>query len=161
MTKRLAVTGLAGVLLAVSLAILWTQGDTFVTGAGQTNVGFDVETTGNGADTLGSIERCREVLPGQVFAVDVFVDEILPGQDFAGFNYTIGFDSTRVRVFSQEHNFLLALEPGSSVVDFSDPVPDAVSPHVVGAAHFGTDEVGPVSGVLGRYTLEVLPTAPV
>jgi len=159
MKTALLGAGLAGVLLAVLLAVDWTQEQTAVEGAEQTVVGFDVDTTGNGADTLGPTDFCRSVLPGEVFSVDVFVDEILAGQDFAGFNYAIGFDDSRVQLLSQNHLFLLALEPGSSVSDWSDPVPDAVSPHVAGAVDFGIDEIGPVSGVLGRYTLEVLPTA--
>ena len=159
MKKTSLCAGLAGILLVASLAAFWSLFHVPAGGQGPTEVGFDVETTGNSANTLGAIDACRSVLPGQVFTVDVFVDEILPGQDFAGFGYTIGFDDTRVQLLSQNHLLLLALEPGSSVADFSDPVPDAVSPHVAGAADFGTDEIGPVSGILGRYTFEVLAAA--
>src|SRR3990172_5345538 len=146
------------VVVGAGLLLLMQIGGT--ASAQGTTVGFDVDTTGNGATTLGAIAACRSVSTGQQFTVDVFVDEIPSATAFGGFNYRISFDDTRVQIVGQNHNQLLSSAVGSNVFDLSDSVPDAVSPHTVGAGDFGTAEVGPARGVLGRYTLEVLPTAP-
>jgi hypothetical protein len=110
--------------------------------------------------SIGTIDSCISVTQGQQFDIDVFVDEIPSGRDFAGFNYDLSFDSTRVEVIAHDHAMLLTAVYGSSVSDLSDSVPDTASPHGVYVADFGTDEIGPIAGVLGRYTLEVPSTAP-
>ncbi|MEX1193647.1 MAG: thrombospondin type 3 repeat-containing protein [Dehalococcoidia bacterium] len=136
---------------------------TFIRGPGVLTVtGVDMDPTQSAANTatsLGSIQACRSLSPGTQFTIDVFVDEIPPGREFGGFNYQLTFDPTRVRIVSQDHNFLLAVSPGSNLIDLSEGVPDTTTPHTVGVADFGTAETGPLSGVLGRYTLEVLPAA--
>ena len=111
--------------------------------------------------SLSTIDSCISVSLGQQFNIDVFVDEIPSGRDFAGFNYDLSFDSSRVKVIAHNHEMLLGAAYGSSVNDLSEAVPDTSSPHAMYVADFGTAEVGPIAGVLGRYTLEVLPTAPV
>jgi uncharacterized repeat protein (TIGR01451 family) len=128
--------------------------------AAGTTVGIDTDTTGNTATSLSTIQRCRSVSAGQQFTVDVYLDELPAGSSLAGFNYNLGFDSTRVRIVAHQHNLLLTSSGSSSVIELSDSVPDDISPHAVGVADFGTAEVGPAVGVLARYTLEALPTAP-
>ena len=137
---------------------------TFVrSGAVVTIVGFDADpnqSPANTATSLGTVETCHSVNPGQQFTVDVFVDEIPTGRDFIGFNYRINFDASRVKIVNQDHAFLITSTGQVTLFDFGEGVPDTSSPHTVGLADFGSAEVGPVSGVLGRYTLEVLPGAP-
>jgi hypothetical protein len=125
-----------------------------------TVVGIDVDPAGNGASYLGTTDPCISVTAGQQFDIDVFLDGVPDGVQLGGFNHDIGFDDTRVRIVAQDHMLLLANEPGSSVTDLSEAVPDAVTPHGVYVADFGAPEVGPVTGVLGRYTLEALSGAP-
>ena len=161
---RLWWTGLTvGIIFAVAVsgALILGQAEDTVQGAPLTIVGIDADPGDNTATSLGSIDPCIAVSAGQQFDVDVFVDEVPSGRDLGGFNYYLGFDDSRVRVVAQNHEMLLASAPGSGVSDLSDPVPNDVSPHLVVVFDGGTEEVGPVAGVLGRYTLEVLPSAPV
>jgi uncharacterized repeat protein (TIGR01451 family) len=160
MSNLRRITGLAtaGAIMAVILMSL--SGGPTARAAG-TTVGIDTDTTGNAATSLSTIERCRSVSAGQQFTIDVFVDEIPAGSTLSGFNYNLGFDSSRVRIVSRQHNLLLTSSGTNSLIELSDGVPDDISPHSVGVADFGTAEVGPVVGVLGRYTLEALPAATV
>jgi len=131
-------------------------------------VGIDADpgaAPANSAASLGTIEACTSIAneAGRQFTIDVFVDQIPSGEDFAGFNYGLEFDSTRFKIAAQDHALLLDAAAGSSATDvLTDPVPDTTSPHVVAVADLtglGTAETGPIAGVLGRYTLEVLPVA--
>jgi len=110
--------------------------------------------------SLGTIDFCISVTQGQQIDIDVFVDEIPSDRDFASFGYDIGFDDSRVSMIAQDHGMLLTAVYGSSISDTSETVPDATSPHGVNVTDSGTAELGPMSGVLGRYTLEVASDAP-
>src|SRR3990170_4721160 len=153
-----ATLGLFLAIAVLSYVVLWGQSPA-AEGAPGTNVGIDTDTTGNTATSLGATESCVSVSPGQQFDIDVFVNEIPAGRNFAGFNYEINFDGSRVNIIAQNHSLLLASASGSSILDLSDGIPDSVTPHSVAVADFGTAEVGPKVGVLGRYTLEVAPAA--
>jgi len=162
---RLLSTGLmAGALFAVLAAgafmTLGQQKDV-AQGSPLTIVGIDVDPTGNSATSLGTIEPCISVSAGQQFEIDTFVDEIPSGRTFTGFQYNLNFDDSRIQILTpQDHQLLLASAAGSSVTDLSEAVPDATSPHGVAVFDAGIDEVGPIAGVLGRYTVEVLAAAP-
>ncbi|MDP2675772.1 MAG: hypothetical protein Q8Q00_12860 [Dehalococcoidia bacterium] len=135
-------------------------------------VGFDVDpgaAPANSATSLGSIEGCARVKnsAGNQFNIDVYVDKIPSGQDLAGFNYRLNFDDKRFRVVKENHELLLASAPGSNVLEFGGAgggIPDVTSPHDVAPVDLGAPpaslEVGPMTGILGRYTLEVLQGAP-
>jgi hypothetical protein len=71
------------------------------------------------------------VNPSEQFTVDVFINEVPAGRDLGGFQYTMGFDSSRVRLVSQNHHELLASAPGSNVLDLSDPAPADTAPHIL------------------------------
>ena len=137
-------------LALVSYLAALRQGGPLAEAAPGTDVGIDVDPTGNTATSLGTIESCISVTPGQQFSIDVFVTEIPLGDDLAGFNYEINFDDSRVGIIAQNHNQLLASTSGSSVIDLSEAVPDTVSHHAVLAADFCAAEAGPNCGVHGR-----------
>jgi len=121
-----------------------------------------MDPSGNSAASLGSIDRCVSVSAAseQEFQVDVFLDQ-LPRDSTSGFSYSIVFPDDVVTLSAQEHSMLMAAEPGTQIVDISDDVPAAASPHLVAVADMGTGEYNPpyTQGVLGRYTFKVLPTA--
>lgn len=154
---RVTTAGAVGVLFALGVYALLVSGRT--AHAAGTTLGYDMDPTGNTATSLGTVDRCRSVNPGEQFTVDAFINEVPAGTDLGGFNFTIGFDDTRVRLVSQDHQQLLASQPGSSLIDLSDAVPDTTSPHTAIVGDFGTGEPGPVRGVLGRYVFEALPSA--
>ena len=159
-------------LLAITIVAL--AGTAALAGNAPASHGFQAVTVGidvdpdaapaNSATSLGTIEGCTSVTnsAGSRFTIDVFLNEIPSGQDMAGFNYQLNFDDTRFKVADQDHSLLLASAPGSMLTDLSEEAPDADSPHAVAPVDLAasTAEQGPASGVLGRYTLEVLPAAP-
>ena len=151
-----AAVTLAMLMILLAFAIV---GGRQAAGAPGTDVGIDTAPTGNTATSLGTIQSCRTAVQGQQFDIDVFVNEIPAGRNLAGFNYEINFDPNRFRIVAKNHQFLLASAVGSSITDLGDGVPDQTTPHAVVLADFGTAEQGPVLGVLGRYTFEVLATA--
>jgi len=138
-------------------------------------VGIDADpaaTPANTADSLGSTESCIEVTAGQTFDIDTFLDGIPGGlPDFyyyldrrglSGFYYYLNFDNTRLEITAQNHRMLINAAGGTMLVDLSDGVPDTDGSHIVVVADFGTTEWNPpyTQGVLGRYTLHALTTAP-
>ena len=155
------VGALFAVLAAGAFMVLGQHKDV-AQGSPLTIVGIDVDPTGNSATSLGTIEPCVSVSPGQQFDIDTFVDEIPSGRTFIGFQYDLNFDDSRIQILPpQDHQLLLASVAGSSITDLSEAVPDATSPHAVAVADTatGTEELGPIAGVLGHYTLEVLAAA--
>ncbi len=162
MGGKLNRTGLLfAALLLVTVFGYLSQSNSPVAHAQGTTVGFDMDPTGNTATSLGVIDRCRSVSAGEQFTLQTFVDEIPAGRNFAGFNYQLNFDETKLRVVTKNHSFLLGSAPGSNVSDLGEGVPDTTTPHLVLVADFGTAEDGPIAGVLGEYTLEALPAAPI
>jgi hypothetical protein len=125
-------------------------------------VGIDVDTTGNEARSIGAMNACKQVpaTAGTKFTVDVVLDALPADQNLSGFNYFFGFDDARFRVAAQEHKLLLTSAGQNQLLDLSEPTPHDEAPHKVAMADVATAEKGPVSGVLGRYTLEVKSGAP-
>ena len=125
-------------------------------------IGIDTGTSGNTATSLGSLETCSPVAnqAGGQFGIDVFLDGIPSGQNLAGFQYQLNFDDTRFKITVQNHVLLLASQGTYGPFSFTEVVPDTTSPHDVAEIDFfGTPEAGPASGVLSRFTLEILPGA--
>ena len=161
MARRLS--SLAVIAIALAGAIGVWKGPQPSEGLQAVTVGIDVDPTGNAATTLGTLERCTSVAnsAGSQFTIDVFIDEIPSGQNIAGFEYSLHFDASRLVLAAQDHSLLLASAPGSQPFDtLGDRVPDTDGSHLVAVADFGPEEAGPVKGVLGRYTMEVLTGAP-
>ena len=131
-------------------------------GQGTITVGIDVDSTGNEARSIGAMDACKSVpaTAGSKFTVDVVIDALPADQNLGGFNYFFGFDDARFRLAAQEHKLLLTSSGQNQLLDLSDPTPNDDSPHTVAMADVATAEKGPVSGVLGRYTLEVKSGAP-
>ncbi len=153
------------VALAGAVALVYSAATSHSLRLQAVTVAIDVDPTAapaNTATSLGTIERCISIAnsPGNQFTIDVIVDEIPSGLDFAGFGYRLHFDDTRFQITAQDYLFLLTSAPGSELLDVSESVPDTTSPHNVAPIDLGTPETGPVAGVLGRYTMEVRDAAP-
>ena len=162
MRGKLLAAMLAATVIALALVSSGSLGGS-AAHAAVTTVGFDLlpgQTPANTATSLGSIESCIVVNREQQFSVDVFFDGIPAGRELVGLNYKINFDQDVLSVVAQDHNYLLASAPGSTVSSLGEGVPDTTTPHEVGLLDSGTEEVGPQKGVLGRYTFEVDNLAP-
>jgi len=125
-------------------------------------VGIDVDSAGNEARSIGTIDACKSVpaTAGSKFTVDVVIDALPADQDLGGFNYFFGFDDARFRMAAQEHKLLLTSAGQNQLLDLGEATPNDESPHTVAMADVATAEKGEVSGVLGRYTMEVKSGAP-
>ncbi len=136
--------------------------------------GIDMDPTGNTATTLGTIDRCRAVSPGDVIQIDVFVSDLEdpPGCTVGGTPFCESISSSRYdlmgwpasgndaaapRITAQNNRLFLDAAPASIVVDFSDTVPDGTDPHLVSIVDLGAAEYPLNSfhqGLIGRYTFD-------
>lgn len=160
-------------LLAVPVVLaLWLIGGTDGgalaqggTGEDPNIIGVDVIPTGNTQSTLGVTDTCREVAIGEMFDVDVFLDDVPAGQDFSTQDYYLSFDNTKLSAVSQDHSaslILLGRVAGSNLFDAS-PAPGASAFHsaildIAGEVHgppaAAYAEQPGERGVLGRYTFQ-------
>lgn len=149
-----------------------------------TTLALDMDPYGGTANddrTVGPIESCVSVEPGDTFDIDVVLDAIpstAAGGDLAGFQYFLGFDVDALTITDQSHTLagtnLIVRAPDScgeplGCLDRAESVPeppDSGSPPSP-AVHdvFVADPSGPegpeptdpapyAGGVLGRYTIQ-------
>jgi hypothetical protein len=170
--------GVALLTIMVVAPVIWQGSDEPAQATPGLVVGFDMNPTGNTCPdncratsgdpphcidsddcTLGSIETCVEVSAGDVLQFDVFLDGLPSGDSILGFGYTIyGFPGTLTTQTHEDGTVNLIAQPGSSILNFSDPPPTTgPSSHLVSMADLGAAELNPpfTKGVLGRYTLDV------
>ncbi len=113
----------------------------------------------NTATSLGALEACNTIRTGGALIIDITVGAASlagePEDGIAGFQFTLLYDPSKVRVVASDPNMLLAANAGSNLVLFGDDTPDFDGSFVMSAVDFGdaaTAERG--SGVLARITLE-------
>ena len=161
MMKRLATKGaitLASAVFIGGLAFIAL----FLTGSGPfsahanpgTHVGLDITTADNTATSLGTtIDACLQVNNDDVFDVDLYATEVI---DLRTFEAYITYTKTLLNVTGNDVSYLLASQPGSNVVDLSDPAsdlePDSDGLYFTSAYDLGAADSG--SGVLARLTLQ-------
>jgi hypothetical protein len=150
---RFAPGAAISIVLAVVIGLVAAQA-----GAGSADaMRIDMDTAGNTPAALGTIEDCAEVNAGGNLTLDVVVQNIPSGAAAAiGFNFNFTYDSN-FTVTTSDAQQLLGTRPNSSVLDASDPVPDADGQFKAAVADTGplpvSAEIG--SGVLMRLTLDV------
>lgn len=164
---RLAVVAAFSSVLLVSLMFVALGGnETEASHAGGMDaMSVDVDVTGNTATALGPLDSCVEARPGDVVAVDVTALNIPAATAMIGFAYEVLYDESQVWVETQEHQFLLAANPGSALLNASQPTPDQnFDDRWAGAAiDLSSLQVVPPeygSGVLSRLTISVSQSAP-
>jgi len=119
-------------------------------------LGVDADPQGNGPTQVGAPTRCVSVASGDTFQVDIIVDDV---QELLAWQIYFEYDPAIVQVVERDVRMFQDANPGSSVFDVSDGVPDADGLYLVG----GVDTADPPSpdsgsGVLARLTLTA--TAP-
>lgn len=159
---RLAVVAVFSSVLLVSLMFVALGGnETEASHAGGMDaMSVDVDVTGNTATSLGPLDSCVEARPGDVVAVDVTALNIPAATAMIAFSYRIQYDESRVWVETQDHQFLLAANPGSGVLNASEPTPDQNFDNEWAATAADLSNSGVVpseygSGVLSRLTISV------
>lgn len=124
-------------------------------------VAIDAGSLANSATSLGAREACGKLAAGETVAIDITVDGVpaLLGEDgggIIGFQFTLVYDPSKVKVVASDTKILLAANDGSSVVSLGDGTPDSDDKFLVAVADFSASEkaVESGSGVLARITLE-------
>ncbi|HEU4760482.1 MAG TPA: cohesin domain-containing protein, partial [Dehalococcoidia bacterium] len=149
---------LAAVVLLLALVTLAGRGAPARASHGSTPgvvdfVSIDMDTTGNTATVLGSRQACVSRSVGASFTIDITVDEVDPTDGVSAFEFTLNYDSSRLKVTAVDNLQLLASGGGTIPMDVSDPVPDTDGAFYVGFVDFSANyENG--DGVLSRITLE-------
>jgi hypothetical protein len=171
---RLAITYC---LLVAALGAIFGSAalDSSATHGGADVIGIDTDVTGNTATSLGNIEPCVQVNPGDTVTLDVFIQNVplyndgatpgVPNDDsggIIGWQYLIEYNEANLSVGSQDVTVsLLNSNAGSSMFDVSDLVPDVDGNNtwLSTALDTGTGIPEGGSGILSRLTINVEPTA--
>ena len=139
--------GVALLTIMVVAPVVWQGSDKPAQATPGLVVGFDMNPTGNscpydGTDcALGSIETCVEVSAGDVFQFDVFLDGLPSGDSILGFGYKIyGFPGTLIALTYDDSTVNLIAQPGSSILEFNDSVPDSFPPYDTSVGDLGAAE---------------------
>ena len=113
-----------------------------------TALGVDVETAGNTATSIASIQECTAVDVGDTFPVDIYVSDV---EELSVFELYFGFNGAVVEVVDHDLRQFLASASSSQVFIEADRVPNSSGRHFLGAADSRATETG--AGVLVRLTL--------
>ncbi len=134
---------------------------------------IDVDTTGNGPNSLGPHDSCLEASAGDTIQVDLAVigvppwvdGDIAPGlpspDDHGGiagfyydFRFPVGFPVSGPPA-APDHRFIIGANEGSVLADTSDPVPDTFLPWAARVTDTSGSPPESGEGVLTRLTLDI------
>jgi len=144
----LAIVAIGGVALALRSAS--TTAQTTPT------LGVDAQPHGNDSTILGPIDPCVSVAVGQTFDMDIFIIDV---QNLLAWEIYLEYDPDILEVIDRDVLMFQQANPGSSVYDVSDALPDSDGLYRVAAADTA-DPPSPDSGsgVLTRLTFRALST---
>ena len=136
------------------------------------DTGVDLDTAGNEALALGSVQNCRSVAAGDSFSIDVWVtglpDETpeTPDGGVAGISYNLHFDPAVLSVTGVSNKFMLVSRPDAipyEVIDANannnadpDPLPAKTGNLRVDFVDINPDTRESGEGILTRLTLEAV-----
>jgi hypothetical protein len=110
-------------------------------------VGVDTNTTGNTATSVGTIDRCVSVNPGNTFYIDLVVKDVT---DLNSWDGTLSFNETKIRVNS-------LVVDGYFLGNAGYPIMNCYSGGTCQVSNVDTNYAGHTgSGVLGRLQLTAL-----
>lgn len=116
-------------------------------------LGIDANAKGNGPLTLSTIDPCVSVSPGDVFDVDIYIQDV---EELLAWEVYVGFDPAILEVAGREVEMFLAGNPGSSVLDVSGRVPEPGLYQVAAADTSDPPTPDSGSGALFRLSLRAL-----
>ncbi len=143
-----ALTGAAAVIL---VAAAWVSDPPGMPEAAADPVlSVDTDSTGNSANTVGTVDACRGVpTGGGSFSIDIVIQDV---SSLSGFEADLLYDSSVVTISNKQSlNFFLPAAPPLGLIDFSDSVPDSDGNYRMLLASSGQ---GSGSGVIMRLTLQ-------
>lgn len=163
-TLSRGIVALSGAALIIAALALTLAGDSAQAAApGNIDVvAVDLNTTGNTASSIGTVEGCREGLTvGQIFDIDVYVIGVNVADGISGASFNLVYDPAVMRINARDsganmmYRQAVAVPPGAYFDAFSDPMPDTDGDYRHDAAEIGgAAESG--DGVIGRFTVEIL-----
>jgi hypothetical protein len=148
-----AASAVLALTVVLALRVLGGQG---AWAQGVVNFDIDPDTTGNSANTLGTVEDCVEISPGALTfdgVSDYVVDIVVTGDTQAPIAYDAGFvyDQSIVHVAAPGTNDLIKM-PGA--IAFSDTLPDSDGVYHAGVLYFAGSGT-PGDGTLVRIGLDI------
>lgn len=151
-TIRRAIPPIAALLLSI-VALTAPPLTVPTTGQEPITLGIDANAEGNGPLTLGTIDPRVSVCLGDVFDVDIFIQN---AEELLAWEAYVGFDPTVLEVAGRDVQMFLAGNPGSSVLDVSGRVPDPGLYQVAAADTSDPPTPDSGSGVLFRLSVKAL-----
>lgn len=172
MKAKVAKVAASGVLaIAAILAITLSVGDTRHTTSAQTpssvdRIAVDMNVLANTATSIWTLESCA-IIPsvGQTTQIDVVVGPVgIPtDRPITGVGFDLLYNPAIVQVNAESHNYLLTVNPGSSIFAAGDET--LGFPDTDGDFNEATLDTGPIPsstetgpGVLSRITLQAVGT---
>jgi len=143
--------GAAALLLAVAVLSAPLRGVGHGVVETSPSLGVDAEPSGNSATSLKDIDRCVSVGMNATFSIDLWIMDVT---DLSGWQAHFQYDGSLLSVVGIEAEMFQAANPGSQVLDLSDPVPDSDGNYFAAAADLVIEASDSGSGVLARVTLE-------
>jgi len=121
-------------------------------------LGIDVDTSGNTAASLSTVDTCIEKSSGDPdFDIDIYINNVLAANPVTGFEGYLNFPDSIVSISARNTSMFLNQLQGSTWLDLSEPLPWPTSPRYLSVVDVGTypatAEAG--SGVLARLTLHI------
>jgi hypothetical protein len=151
-TIRRAIPSLAALLLSL---VALTASFVSVPTVGQEplRIGIDANVAGNGPVSLSTIDRCVSVNRGDVFDVDIYIQNV---NELVAWLVYIQYDPSVLEIADRDVEMFLAGNPGSAVVDASSRglPPGLYAPGAADVSDPPTPDSG--SGVLLRLSLKAL-----
>ena len=151
-TIRRAIFPIAALLLGI-VALTAPPASVPATGQEPLSLGIDADAQRNGPLTLNAIDQCVAVSRGDVFDVDVYIQNV---QELLAWEVYVEFDAAVLEVVGRDVEMFLAGNPGSSVLDVSGGVPDPGLYRVAAADTSDPPTPDSGSGVLFRLSLKAL-----
>jgi hypothetical protein len=115
---------------------------------------LDVDPTGNGPAEIGSVDTCVSVTKGDSFQIDILIENV---KDLLAWEIYFQYDPAILQVTQRDVRLFQQANPGSSVYDLSEKVPDDDGLYRLSAADTSfppTPDSG--SGVLAKLTLNAV-----
>jgi hypothetical protein len=114
----------------------------------------DADPQGNGPTQVGAATRCVSVASGDTLQVDIVIHDV---QELLAWQIYVEYDPAIVEVTERDVRMFQGANPGSSVFDVSDSLPDSDGLYLMG----GVDTADPPSpdsgsGVLARLTFAAI-----
>jgi len=134
-------------LLALAMSLLSPSRDAGA--AASTSLAVDMVPAGNASLTAEAAESCVEVSSGSTFDVDIVIRDV---SNLLSWEAYFVYDRNVVEILSKNVRMFQAANPGSNLIDASEPLPDDDGRFLIAASET-SHAADSGSGVLARLTL--------